>query len=120
MGSECASVEMKLKDEKDRRKAWAIENVRRKHNYIPFIYNLLKVLAEKGKLDALREEGKKAMNDREKKKEADKKKKLKTKLRQKLRKQPRKKMRRRKARMGLIKVSFYSTYDNAYDSWSGL
>merc|ERR1719397_3506 len=64
----------KINEEKEKREAWAIENVRRKHNYIPFIYNLLQVLAEKGKLEELRKAGKKVAEEREKKKQDEKKK----------------------------------------------
>jgi len=45
--------------EKQRFEDWAIENVRRKHNYVPFVFGLLKILAKEGKLAGLREEGKK-------------------------------------------------------------
>jgi len=53
-----------LQQEKAKRAAWKVENVRRKHNYIPFIFNLLKELAGADKLKGLVEAGKKAGAER--------------------------------------------------------
>lgn len=40
----------KLEEEESKRKRWEVENIRRKHNYLPLIVNMLKILAEEGKL----------------------------------------------------------------------
>lgn len=49
-----------LEAEKEKREKWKVENIRRKHNYIPFIFNLCKELAKAGKLGDLVTEGKQA------------------------------------------------------------
>jgi len=46
-------LEDQLADELDKRRAWTEENIRRKHNYIPFIVATLNLLAQRKKLKGL-------------------------------------------------------------------
>ena len=63
-GDEDRSLEEALEDEQQVRARWAAENVRRKHNYVPFIFNVLKRVAEKSKLKGLVTAGKAAAERR--------------------------------------------------------
>lgn len=45
-----AHLRARLEEEENKRKRWEVENIRRKHNYLPLIVNMLKILAEEGKL----------------------------------------------------------------------
>lgn len=43
-------LQAELAQEEAKRAQWKLENVRRRHNYVPFIVNFLTILAEKGEL----------------------------------------------------------------------
>merc|ERR1712098_199100 len=71
--SEVARIELMLADEENKRAKWKIENIRRRHNYLPLIMELLRSLANRGELLAIYNKAK------EKSVEADKKRKEKAK-----------------------------------------
>jgi len=75
--AQIAEFQEKVRTETERRRLWKVENVRRRHNYIPFIMNMLKILAEKGELtqliDQAKEKEAEAKTKREKEKELKKK-----------------------------------------------
>lgn len=57
--NEVARLRMLVEDETAKRKRYKIENIRRKHNYLPLIVELLKILAQNGELMPLYEKAKK-------------------------------------------------------------
>lgn len=50
---EVARLKDLLQQEDERWAMWRVENIRRRHNYVPFIINMLKVLGRKGQLKPL-------------------------------------------------------------------
>lgn len=63
--SELARLESLIEDEINKTKRYKIENVRRKHNYLPLIMELLKVLAKEGKLIPLYQKAKERSLEKE-------------------------------------------------------
>jgi len=62
---EAAKLRMQIDDEVLKRKRYKIENIRRKHNYLPLIVELLRILGEKGQLLPLYEKAKQRAINRE-------------------------------------------------------
>lgn len=60
MNAQLMDLQDQLEAEKARKEGFKIENERRKHNYIPFILELLKISSERGELSAQLEKAKAA------------------------------------------------------------
>ena len=58
--------------ELERREMWKKENIRRRHNYLPFIIEMLKALGEQGQLQPIYEKAKEKSVELEKKKQEKK------------------------------------------------
>uniref|UniRef100_A0A7S1KUR0 Ubiquitin carboxyl-terminal hydrolase n=1 Tax=Percolomonas cosmopolitus TaxID=63605 RepID=A0A7S1KUR0_9EUKA len=56
--TEIHDIETEIKQEQAKKRRWHQENVRRRHNYVPFLINLLKILASKGELEPMIEQAK--------------------------------------------------------------
>lgn len=55
---EIANLQLLIEEETNKRQLYKIENIRRKHNYLPLIVEILKLLAKEGKLMPLYEQAK--------------------------------------------------------------
>merc|ERR1712222_223787 len=66
--TEVARIEMMLADEENKRAKWRIENIRRRHNYLPLIMELLRSLATRGELVPIYQKAKEKAAEAEKRK----------------------------------------------------
>jgi ubiquitin carboxyl-terminal hydrolase L5 len=55
---ESSRLKMQLMDEEARRTTWKMENIRRRHNYLPIIMEMLKLLAQRGQLHSVYDKAK--------------------------------------------------------------
>lgn len=68
-----ADLQMRIAQEEQQRTQWKKENIRRRHNYLPFIVELLKGLAEQGQLQNVYEKAKTKAQELDERKKAKKK-----------------------------------------------
>jgi len=73
LGEKGRTAKENLAREEEKYRKWNEENIRRKHNYVPFIFNFLKILAKKGKLDGLVAAAEEDAKKRAEQKQAEKK-----------------------------------------------
>ncbi|XP_053380639.1 ubiquitin carboxyl-terminal hydrolase isozyme L5-like [Mercenaria mercenaria] len=66
--SQVNQLQMLVAEEERKMKKYKVENIRRKHNYLPFIMELLKILSEKGQLLPLVEKAKEKAEKRKEEK----------------------------------------------------
>lgn len=66
--SDVSRLRMLIEEEGNKTKRYQMENIRRKHNYLPLIVELLKILAKEGQLLPLYEKAKAKAVEKESKK----------------------------------------------------
>merc|ERR1712154_415442 len=70
--SEVARLEMLLAEEENKRAKWKMDNIRRRHNYLPLIMELLRSLASRGELQPIYDKAKEKSLEIEKRKQEKK------------------------------------------------
>lgn len=61
--NEVFTLEEQKKEEQDKREKWTRENQRRKHNYVPLVLELLKIMSEKKMINELYQEAQEKMKN---------------------------------------------------------
>jgi ubiquitin carboxyl-terminal hydrolase L5 len=70
--AEISRLRLLIEEEELKNKQYQMENIRRKHNYLPLIVEILKILAKEGQLLPLYEKAKERAMEKETKREETK------------------------------------------------
>jgi ubiquitin carboxyl-terminal hydrolase L5 len=73
INNQISKSDLIISDEEEKIKKYKEENERRQHNYIPLIFEILKIMSENGTLEETYENAKKLEEEKQKKKEEEKK-----------------------------------------------